>query len=229
MGDDDRTLRLAGAKGRWKKTAEPVPTANELLERFRNGDAGAFEILVQANEQWALAVATKYTGDAGIAERAVQAAFVKVYLNEGSGTTATFDPTRPFRPWFRTIVIHQCTNILRVEHRHPMVSLTELLESEGEESRYLRDDSTSPFLYAVGAEIREAIGTCAAGLPAPQREVIELYYALGNTFEEIAEIQNCAVSTVHYRHAKALKEIGRALRKSGFHGEDYVEYKPTNP
>ena len=229
MRDDDQTLRLTGADRRWKKPAEEIPSASELLKRFRNGDAAAFEDLVQANEQWALAIATKYTGDPHIAENAVQRAFVKVYMTEGSGTTATFDRTRSFRPWFGTIVIRQCTDILRAEHRSPTVSLSELLESEGEESRHLRDDSTSPYLDAVGAEIRDAISACTANLPAPQREVIDHYYVLGYTFEEIADIQKCAVSTVHYRHRVALKAIEKALRESGFHGEDYVEYKPTNP
>ena len=63
-------------------------------------------------------------GDRGLAEEIVQSAFVKAYERIGS-----FDPTRPFGPWFSRIVIND--SITAASRRRKMVSLDELGESTG--------------------------------------------------------------------------------------------------
>ena len=94
----------------------PDSTDPDLLLRFaRSGDREALGILFQRHAGYAYRTALTVLGDPGMAEDAVQEAFLKVMRSAGS-----FDPGRPLRPWLKTLVIRTAMDRLRAERRRTM-------------------------------------------------------------------------------------------------------------
>lgn len=85
----------------------------ELIARAKRGDRQAYETVVRRYDQLAFRTAYLLTGDAGDAEDAAQAAFLKAYL-----AIDRFPIEAPFRPWLLRIVANEAHNKRRSTMRH---------------------------------------------------------------------------------------------------------------
>ena len=74
----------------------------ELVERARSGDVGAYEQLVRRYQDLAVRVAHVVGGSAAEAQDAAQEAFVKAFAALGR-----FRAGAPFRPWLLRIVSNE--------------------------------------------------------------------------------------------------------------------------
>src|SRR5437870_6047066 len=113
----------------------------ELVERARRGDVGAYETLVRRYQD--VAVRTAYVVAGGTeAQDAAQEAFVKAYLALGR-----FRRGAAFRPWLLRIVANEAINRRRVAGRQARLA-TRAAEVSGAdrtaEGRPLADAGPSP-------------------------------------------------------------------------------------
>ena len=79
------------------------------ITQLKQGDIGGLETLVNLYYLGAVRTAYLVTRDRGLAEDVVQSSFLRVYQNFDQ-----FEPSRPFAPWFRRIVIN---NAIRAVNR----------------------------------------------------------------------------------------------------------------
>src|SRR3954467_14359447 len=93
-------------------------TDEELLERFRRGEADLFGVLVRRYERELYGYLRRYLGDAALAEDVFQNTFLQLYVKSGQ-----YEKGRPVRPWLYTIATHQAIDALRRNGRHQAVSL----------------------------------------------------------------------------------------------------------
>lgn len=170
------------------------------MGRLAAGDLEALEGLYERHATMAYSIALRITADPTAAEDAVQEAFLGVWRSaehyeDGRGT---------IRTWLLSIVRHRAIDLVR--RRRPVA---ELPESDGPLPAAL-------VLPDVWSEVSSrldhgAIRAALDGIPAVQRESIELAYFGGLTQVEIAGRMGVPLGTVKSRMRLGLLALRDAL------------------
>jgi len=178
----------------------------ELLERFRQGQAEAFGVLVRRYERELYGYLRRYLGDGTLAEDVFQNTFLQVYVKSGQ-----YEAGRPVRPWLYTIATHQAIDAMRRNGRHQAVSLDEKWAEGGEGEvagllELLQSRGPSPVDAATAQERQEQVRASVEKLPDFLKQVLLLAYYQGLKYREIADILEIPVGTVKSRlHAALVK------------------------
>jgi RNA polymerase sigma-70 factor (ECF subfamily) len=172
-----------------------------LITRARAGDNDAYAQLVRDHQTVALRVAA-FVGDAGLAEDAVQEAFVKAYIALGR-----FDSSRPFRPWFLTIVANEARSRARTSRR-----TEHLVERLAAQSGPETSESTEDLALArIGStELTDAL----LALREDDQSALALRFVLDLGEAETAAVLGCRVGTVKSRTSRALGRLREALEEA---------------
>lgn len=168
-----------------------------LGERFADGEEAA---LAEAFDEFAgpmLAVAIGLLGDRGLAEEAVQQAFVQAWRASGS-----FQADRPLGPWLRSIVKNTAVDTWRRERRHTARSLDDVGPGDL--------PSVDPPSIDTAADVW-AVRRAIDGLPPASREVVRLAHLEQLTQPEIARRLGVPLGTVKSRTHSAYRQLAAAL------------------
>ena len=172
----------------------------ELVRRSRQGDGGAFGVLVDRYARAAYSVALSVTGRHEDAEDAAQESFL-VALQR---LEECRNPEK-FGAWLLTIVRNRSRNLVRREVLRDTDPIPVTAGSRG----------PTPERDAEQSELRALLEGALAELPAVQREIVLLHDLEGWKHREIAERLDLPPGTVrsHLHFArKALREtLGQAL------------------
>jgi RNA polymerase sigma factor (sigma-70 family) len=179
---------------------------SQLVERAREGDAGAYEILVRRYQDLAYRTAYLITGRAADAEDAAQEGLVKAWYALGR-----FRSGAPFRPWLLTIVSNEARNRHRSGRRQDDLALRVA------ESRPSGDAAPSPEVAAIARERRRALLAAVGRLSERDRQVIAARFFLELSEAEMAAVLGCRRGTVKSRVSRALARLRLALGDQ--HGE----------
>ncbi len=183
----------------------PEPSDVLLVARCANGDEGALAELYDLFGRAAYALALRIVRDASQAEDVVQEAFLDLWRS-----AARFDPSRS-RPasYLLTFVHRRAVDLVRREQARPQRGgdVDDIADRAGKD-----DVAASLVTSEQGASVRRAL----AGLPPPQRQVLELAYFSGLSQSEIAERLGEPLGTVKSRTHVALSRL-RELLGEGFH------------
>ena len=172
----------------------------ELVERARRGDAGAYEALVRRYQQIAFRTAWVITGTAADAEDAAQEGMVKAWH-----ALDRFRAGAAFRPWLLTIVANEARNRRRAGRRQDDLALRVA------EDRPSGDAAPSPEAAALASERRGELLAAVNRLPRADREVIACRYFLELSEAEIAGALGCRRGTVKSRLSRALRRLRDSL------------------
>jgi RNA polymerase sigma-70 factor (ECF subfamily) len=202
--------------GRQRPQSDPLvlSTDEELLRRFRGGQAEAFGLLVRRYQQELYGYLRRYLNDAALAEDVFQNTFLQLYQKADQ-----YQADRPVRPWLYTIATHQAIDALRRAGRRPTVSLDQLREVDPKgESQSLLDVMEAaggdPFEHLEEAERRDRVRQSLAELPEHLRSTVILAYYQGLKYREIAEILGIPVGTVKSRLHVALGKLQASWQPS---------------
>lgn len=171
---------------------------DQLVERARQGDVGAYEELIKRYQHLALRVAYLITRDQGEAEDATQEAFIKAYRALGR-----FRAGSPFRPWMLTIVSNEARN------RRSSSSRRAALVVRAERDRPSGDAAPSPEAAALDHEQRAEVLRAIDSLDEKDRLVLAYRYFLDMSEADMAAALRVARGTVKsrlYRAQARLKE-----------------------
>ncbi|MDX2020443.1 MAG: RNA polymerase sigma factor [Deltaproteobacteria bacterium] len=147
-----------------------------LVGRATKGDVNAFVELVKRHERSVWRIATQTLLDRSLCENLVQQVFLNVYEHLHS-----FDQTRDFGVWLRSVARNLARDELRKasrHHRHLAAyqhHLQELLQESG------GDDGGA----TIGLET--ALRRCREGLTSKARQVLSLRYENSLSLPEIAD------------------------------------------
>lgn len=179
-------------------TRESASDADEsaLVARARRGDTTAFDALVRRYLPGALAAAERLLGDRSDAEDLVQDAFLRAL-----DRLPLLDPTRPFGPWFFTLLRNQGINQLRARR----VRQTEPESLDAASSDALPDEAL------IRTEVRERFDAALAALTPRQREIVMLFEVEGWKGVEIAEHLGLTPENVRWHLHQAKKSLRISL------------------
>jgi RNA polymerase sigma-70 factor (ECF subfamily) len=173
----------------------------DLMERVRDGEARAFEVVFDRHGGAAFSLAYRMCGSRARAEDVVQEAFLSLWR---SG--ARYDRARgSVRSWILTVVHNRAIDAFRRESAHTSQDVRDdrLAEQVPAQERTdheveRRDDAR---------RVRSVLGE----LPSDQRRVIELAYFGGFTHSEIAQMLQLPAGTVKGRMRLGLSKLRIAL------------------
>jgi RNA polymerase sigma-70 factor, ECF subfamily len=177
---------------------EPRDDERDLVIRVQHGDREAFDELARRHARRAFAIAYRILRHTQDAEDLVQDAFIAAL--DGIGT---FDPTRPFAPWFFKIVVNRALNAASARStRERHVTVTYLWNS---------DAAAVEFDPAERSEIRQRFRKALEALPRQQRVIVELSDIDGRSSTEIGEMLDLPRGTVRWHLHQARKTLRAAL------------------
>lgn len=185
--------------------SDEAVTETRLVEAVRRGDAAAFDALVRRYLRRAHAVAYRLLEHREDAEDLVQDAFMTALER-----IHTFQPGRPFGPWFFRILTNRGHNLRAARARRATLPLP----AEAETS------APSPADDAERSELRAWLADALAGLPERQRLIIQLFELDGLSGAEIAEALEMPPATVRWNLHQARKKLRTALAPLG--GEEKI-------
>ncbi len=171
----------------------------ETLIAWKNGDQKAFEEIVRASMKKAYAMALGLVGNVEDARDLSQEAFMAAHRARGS-----FDPERPFFPWFYRILRNRCLNFIRTRSKRGEISMDVLVEKECGRPR--------PDTVVMNREDSNALWKALFGLSEEHREIIVLRNFQGLSYRELSEALGISEGTVMSRLFYARKALYEALK-----------------
>jgi len=179
-----------------------------IVERARDGDLGAFDILIQRYQDQVFSVACRLLGNeddaADVAQDVFLACFRHLKNYRGDAKLST---------WLHRITVNTVKNLWSRRKRQGYEVTDSLEESDDSDdpplAESLADPAPSPRRVAAGTEIARVIERKLQEIEPEFREVIVLRFIEGLSYEEIAEITNEPLGTVKsriFRARRALKD-----------------------
>src|SRR4051812_20334322 len=180
----------------------------ELVARSIGGDPDSFNQLVLRWERPIYALAYRVIGREEDARDVCQETFLRAFraLNGFKGQAK-------FSSWLYRIALNLCRDWIRRERRAPVAQAPEgvdIIELAGEST-----PSESIEDLVARREIGRAVARAMAVLPDEQRTAIVLKEYHGLTFQEIADLLDCPLSTVKTRLYQGLTVLRRQLARDG--------------
>jgi RNA polymerase sigma-70 factor (ECF subfamily) len=181
---------------------DPEPDAR-LVRRFREGDAGAFETLVERHGGRVYNLCLRMLGDPDEAADASQDTFVAALRK-----LHTFRGDAAFTTWLHRVTVNTCYDALRRARRRP------LLQIVGEDDE--RPEAAAPVEdHAERIALSLDVSSALLGIAEEFRVAVVLADVEDLPYEEIARILEIPVGTVKSRVFRGRAALGRALREAG--------------
>jgi RNA polymerase sigma-70 factor, ECF subfamily len=183
-------------------------TDEELVARSIGGDLDSFNQLVLRWERPIYALAYRVIGREEDARDVAQEAFLRAFRALGG-----FKGQAKFSSWLYRITLNLCRDWIRRERRTPLAQTPEgvdLVELAGEASPA---DSVEELV--ARRQLGRTVEKAMAMLPEEQRTAIILKEYHGLTFQEIADLLDCPLSTVKTRLYQGLSVLRKQLRQAG--------------
>lgn len=166
-----------------------------MLERVQSGDQAAMTEIFDRYSGMAYSIALRVLGDPAQAEDVMQDVFFQVWRNPKS-----FAPERgSLGAWLAVVIRNRCIDVRR--RRRPTDSVEDVILAS----------STDVSSEVERSTLIERVRAVLTGLPAEQRENLELAFFEGMTHAEIAAQKGEPLGTVKTRIRTALTALRKAL------------------
>jgi RNA polymerase sigma-70 factor (ECF subfamily) len=174
----------------------------QLLARLAGGDADALSLLYDRYASMLLALAIRVLRDRAEGEEVLQEVMLQAWRQAGR-----YDPQRSsVSTWL--VMMTRSRAIDRVRSRNVVDRTLAAKQREETRTHESPEGARSVLHRERAARLREEL----AGLPAEQREVLELAFFEGLTQREIAARTEIPLGTVKTRTLLAMKKLRIALR-----------------
>lgn len=181
---------------------------NELMTRFRDGNAAAFDVLMRRHERGVLALIDRSVHDRDRAQDLTQDVFMRVLR-----TADRWQPNAKFSTWLYTIARNLCIDESRRKKLRPVATLDAPVgDDTGTTHRDQLADANarSGAVNSARGQFLNTLFAALEKLPEEQREVFVLRVIDGMKFVEIAELHGISENTVKSR----MRYATAALRTS---------------
>jgi RNA polymerase sigma-70 factor, ECF subfamily len=183
-------------------------TDEELVAKSISGDADSFNELILRWERPIYALAYRTIGREEDARDVCQETFLRAFR-----ALPGFRGQAKFSSWLYRIALNLCRDWMRRERRTPVVQPPE--DVDVMELAAAAEPSESIEELVSRKDLTRAVERAMARLPEEQRTAIVLKEYHGLTFQEIADLVGCPLSTVKTRLYQGLTVLRRDLAKSG--------------
>jgi len=192
---------LTGAS---KKSGEKLSEA-EAIERAKQGDAAAFEVLYNLHKRRVYSLCLRMTTNTAEAEDLTQEAFLQLFRKIG-----TFRGESAFSTWLHRMAV----NVVLMQLRKKGLQVVPLDdENEGEEETPKKDYGAQDNVLA-GSLDRLQLKNAIDRLPPGYRNIFVLHDVEGFEHNEIAEMVGCSIGNSKSQLHKARMKLRELLKTS---------------
>ncbi len=189
-----------------KEIEGAIPTDEDLIERFQNGDLYAFDLIVKRYKDQLLNFVYRFLNNQEQAEDIVQETFLRVYRNRHA-----YRRVAKFSTWIYTIAGNLARTELRKRKRRRLFSLSDIgIENKDYE---ISSDDFNPEAHVDTLLHDKVIQREINRLSPKFREVIILRDIQNLSYEEIATILRVPIGTVKSRVNRARLRLQERLKK----------------
>ena len=195
---------------------QPDLPDEELLDRFRRGEARAFEELMRRHRTPIYNFILRSVRNPATAEEILQDAWLRILQG-----IADFQRASKFTTWAYTVARNLCIDHARKAslRRHPSLDQAPSNGDDGPSlGEVLPDTRAAVDRTAIGKELQVRLLQSIEALPPDQREVFLMREYSNLPFKEIAEIVGAPENTVKSRMRYALERLQESLAEY----EDYA-------
>ena len=183
-------------------------TDEELVTRARGGDLDSFNQLILRWERPIYALAYRVIGREEDARDVCQETFLRAFR-----ALPGFKGHAKFSSWVYRIALNLCRDWIRRQRRAPVLQMPE--DTDPLELAAATGPSEAIEDLVARRELSAVVEAAMALLPDEQRTAIILKEYHGMTFQEIADLQGCPLSTVKTRLYQGLSVLRRHLESTG--------------
>ena len=173
-----------------------------LVEKAINGDARAFEILMEKHEARMYAVALRMCGNREDAQDCLQDAMIRIYK-----ALPTFKGQSSFSTWAYRITMNTCLDDLRRKKTRQASSLDAMLDLGWSPA----DEENTPERSYGEKEVRRELSKAIQSLPEDMRAAVVLRDVQGFSYEEIASMLNINIGTIKSRISRGREKLREIL------------------
>jgi RNA polymerase sigma-70 factor (ECF subfamily) len=184
-------------------------TDEELVARSVAGDSDSFNQLIIRWERPIYALAYRQIGREDDARDVCQEAFLRAFR-----ALPGFKGQAKFSSWLYRITLNLCRDWMRRQRRAPFVQVPEGVDVS--DLAAVQASPSESIEDVIGRkDLSRHVARAMQTLPHEQRSAILLKEYHDLTFQEIAELQGCPLSTVKTRLYQGLTVLRRELERSG--------------
>jgi RNA polymerase sigma-70 factor (ECF subfamily) len=210
VSKDRRERSIARRTDNQKKQARQRAKQDEnvqLMLRVKDGDAEAFNELVERNAQIVHALVYRFLREPSMVEDITQDVFLRVYRN-----AHRYQPTAKFSTWLYRITANLCFNVMRSRKKSRLTSLDSIGD---EESRMEVPDPSlaTPGERLHGEELSEIVAAAIAELPEKQRVAIVLNKYEDKNYEQIGDVLELSTMAVKSLLSRARNNLRDKLSR----------------
>ena len=183
-----------------------------LVERVKQGDVRAFEMLVVKYQRRIERLIGRMVRDVDLVQDIAQETFIRAYraLPQFRGESA-------FYTWLYRIAVNTAKKALLEMKRDPVITESALASRRDEDDETSRvenelSDGETPDAILASKEIADTVNAAIEALSDDLRQAITLREIEGLSYEEIAALMNCPIGTVRSRIFRARESIAARLR-----------------
>src|SRR6476620_3623316 len=177
-----------------------------LLERVKQGDVKAFEMLVVKYQRRIERLIGRMVRDVDLVPDSAQETFIRAYR-----AIPQFRGDSAFYTWLYRIAVNTAKKSLMELKRDPLITETARAsrDDDDETSRVENElsDGETPDAVLASKQIATAVNLAIDSLSEELRQAITLREIEGLSYEEIAELMNCPIGTVRSRIFRAREAI----------------------
>jgi len=180
----------------------------ELLQRYMQGDETAFREIVGRYRNGLYAFLKQFLNQTDLVEDVFQETFLQLFTSR-----ASFDQSRPLRPWLFTIAANKAKDALRKAQRTSAVPIGAISDAQDmsfdEMLDTLSSDNTVPYDEVERGETAERVQRVIASMPESLREILILAYFNKFSYKQMAEILGIPIGTVKSRLHTAVARFAK--------------------
>ena len=183
-----------------------ISTDEELVARSQDGDVESFNQLILRWERPIYALAYRVIGRDEDARDVCQETFLRAFR-----ALPGFRGQAKFSSWIYRIALNLCRDWIRRQRRAPVSQIPEDMDLG--ELAAERGPSETVEDLVIRRQMTGLVESAMSTLPEEQRTAIILKEYHGMTFQEIAELQGCPLSTVKTRLYQGLSVLRKRLEE----------------
>ena len=168
-----------------------------LMKAAQDGDSSAYEGLLRECIPFIKMVTRRHGAPADLTDDVVQETLLTIHR-----ARHTFDPSRSFGAWLRTIAHRRTIDVVRSQYRNARREIYEPLALENHS-----DPAGSPADAAEKADDKSFLGVAVAALPARQREAVEQLALNGRMLADAAVATGLTMGALKVNFHRALKTL----------------------
>ena len=189
---------------------QPDPDA-ALVERVKQGDVRAFEMLVVKYQRRIERLIGRMVRDVDLVADIAQETFIRAYR-----ALPQFRAESAFYTWLYRIAVNTAKKALVDMKRDPVMTYTSMQGNDDDDETYRGGmeptDGETPEALLASKQVAAAVNAAIDALSEDLRQAITLREIEGLSYEEISDVMNCPIGTVRSRIFRAREAIAERLR-----------------